>query len=126
MTELDKALEKYLQDEAEQATYYDLILKTDFYIPLNSEDTDTPLEQQQSVTPLILKSDDKHYMMLFDSEEKLTSWAQKPTDYVVLAGYKVAELTIPKLHWAVNIGSGFAKEFLPEEIDWLKTAATSE
>ena len=120
MSDLDKALEKYIQDENEQGPYYDLILSSDFYIPLNTEGVEGELDQQQSVTPLVLKSEDKHYMLLFDSQERLTAWAKKPTEFVILAGYRVAAIATPALHWAVNIGSGYSKEFVPEEIAWLK------
>ena len=32
MTELDHALESFIQDENKQTAYYDLVLKCDFYI----------------------------------------------------------------------------------------------
>ena len=120
MSELDNALEKYIQDENEQGQYYDQILNSDFYIPLNPEGVEGELDQQESVSPLVLNSEDKHYMLLFDSEERLTEWAKKPTEFMILAGYRAAAISTPQLHWAVNVGSGFAKEFLPEEIAWLK------
>ncbi len=120
MTELDQALTKYLQDEDEQDQYYELVLKTDFYIPLSMESAATPAAERESVTPLILTSEEKHYMLLFDSEERLTQWAKKPIDFVVLAGFRAAAISTPELHWAVNVGGQFAKEFLPEEIAWLK------
>jgi hypothetical protein len=47
--------------------------------------------------------------MLFDSEERLSAWARNPTSYVVLAGFKVAEISTQNLHWAVNLGGGYAK-----------------
>ncbi len=120
MTELDQALEKYIQDDEEQAQYYDLVLNTDFYIPLDSEESETPVSEQESVTPLILNSEGKHYLLLFDSEERLSNWSEKPVNYVVMAGYGVAAISTPELHWAINVGSQFAKEFVPDEINWLK------
>ncbi len=120
MTELDQALQKFIQDEEQQDQYYDLILKTDFYIPLDTEGSETPLDGQESVTPLILKSADKHYILLFDSEERLSNWSKKPVNYVVMAGYGIAAISTPDLHWAINVGSEFAKEFVPDEINWLK------
>ena len=119
MTELDKALEKYIQDENEQAQYYDLVLNTDFYIPI-TEALDSPLEEQENVTPLIVETDGKPYLMLFDSEERLFSWARQEIHYVVIAGFGVAELSTPGLHWAINVGGQFAKELVPDEIGWLK------
>ena len=126
MTELDQALEKYIQDENHQAAYYELILKSDFYIPIVDDDNDTPLSEKASVTPLIMEADKKSYIMLFDSEERLSSWSKQPINYLVLAGFKVAELSTPKLHWALNTGVSFAKEFVPEEISWLKQIASSD
>ncbi|HEY5674699.1 MAG TPA: SseB family protein [Malonomonas sp.] len=126
MTELDQALERYVQDENQQAAYYQLILNSDFYIPIEEDDSDTPLNEKAAVTPLILQADNKPYLMLFDSEERLSSWAKQPVNYVLLAGFKVAELSTPELHWALNTGVSFAKQFVPEEIRWLKEVASSE
>ena len=123
MTPLDEALARFIQDECHQDAYYELILNTDFYIPLNTDADETPVEETDSVTPLVVEADGKSYLMLFDSEERLTAWAQKPTGYVVLAGFKVAELSTPNLHWAANLGGGYAKEFVPDEISWLKAAS---
>lgn len=120
MTALDDALEKYLQDDQHQSAYYDLVLNTDFYIPLSDDEAATSLEKNESVSPLVVESEGKSYMMLFDSAERLADWAKKPVNYVILAGFKAAEISVPQLHWAVNIGGGFAKEFVPDEIGWLK------
>ena len=120
MTDLDTALEKYIQDDALQADYYALMLKTDFYIPLSDPESVSDLADKESVEPRIYESDGKEYLMLFDSEERLSAWAKTPLNYVVLAGSTVAELSTPNLHWAVNIGGDCAKEFVPDEIAWLK------
>ena len=38
MTALDEALQTYLQDDDYQSDYYERVLNTDFYIPLDDED----------------------------------------------------------------------------------------
>lgn len=119
MTELDQALEKYMQDEEQQAQYYDLVLNTDFYIPISEPEAG---ETGESVTPLLFESDNKSYLMLFDTEERLTSWAKQTVPFAVITGFQIAEFSTPELHWAVNIGGQFAKEFVPDEISWLKGA----
>ncbi|HKJ04830.1 MAG TPA: SseB family protein [Geopsychrobacteraceae bacterium] len=121
MTALDDALEKYIADENQQALYYDLVLKTDFYVPITDDVSGTAMEERENVTPLILESDGKHYVLLFDTEERVNSWAKKPVAYVILAGYEMAKYTPSDLHWAVNIGNEPAKEFVPDEISWLKS-----
>ena len=120
MTDLDKALEKYLQDDETQTAYYDLVLNTDFYIPINDDESGPGLQEKESVSPTVFQSEGKSYLMLFDSEERLSAWAGNPINYVILAGFKLAEISTVNLHWAVNIESGFAKEFVPDEISWLK------
>ena len=119
MTELDQSLEQYLQDEKHQADYYDLLLNTDFFIPITDPSAAAPTAED-NVTPLIVETDGKPYIMLFDSEERLFSWAKQSVNYVVITGYGVAKISPPNLHWAVNIGGQFAKELVPEEISWLK------
>ncbi len=123
MTELDQALEKFIKDENEQAQYYDLMLNTSFYIPTIDEEAKagkTEVSENDSIVPIILESDGKSYMMLFDSEERLTAWAKESVSFVVLPGHVIAEMSTPTLHWAVNIGTESSKEFVPDEIAWLK------
>ena len=116
MTELDQALEKYRADDEHQAAYYELVLNTDFYIPICDPET----EEQESVVPLVFESEGKSYLMLFDSEERLTTWAKQTVRHAVIAGHLLAEISTPELYWAVNFGAGNAKEFVPDEINWLK------
>lgn len=124
MSELDQALEAYLKDDAQQDAYYALVLANDLYVPLQADGSEATAETLESVRPLILESDAKHYMMLFDSAERLREWGKEELPYAVITGRLAAEISSPALHWAVNIGSGFAKEFVPEEIAYLKELAS--
>jgi len=119
MSELDLALEASLQDEGELEHYYELILNSDFYIPLQEDEQNLSAEPE-SVRPLILESEGKDYLLLFDSKERLAAWAQKDVPYVILAGFGAAAISTPELHWAVNLGSSYAKQLLPDEIRWLR------
>jgi len=121
MTELDEALEKYIADDNQQAQYYELLLNTDFYIPIVDDGSNTPIEKRESVTPLVFESDDKHYVLMFDTEERVNNWSQEPIKYMLLAGYELAKHTPANIHWALNIGTERGKEFVPEEIAFLKT-----
>ena len=120
MTALDKALEKYIADENKQGQYYDLVLSTDFYIPIKNDGSDAPIEERESVTPLVFESEGKHYVLMFDSEERVKSWSKQPIKYMLLAGYEMAKHTPAGIHWAINLGGQFAKEFVPDEINYLK------
>jgi hypothetical protein len=123
MTELDQALDKFIRDDKEQAQYYDLILNTDFYIPTLEDEMaagKTAVAENDTIDPIILEADEKSYLMLFDSEKRLSAWAKSPVAFVVLPGHAIAAMTPPDLHWAVNVGTDFSKEFVPDEIAWLK------
>lgn len=120
MTALDEALEKYIEDDNAQAEYYDLVLQTDFYIPIVDDGSDTPIEERENVTPMLFEADEKRYVLMFDTEERVNSWSKKPVKYMRLAGYEMATHTPAEIYWALNIGSERAKEFVPDEINWLK------
>ncbi len=123
MTEIDKALEAYIKDDNAQAEFYDLILNGNFYIPTHDEgaaEGARAIEENDYISPVILEADDKSYMMLFESEERLIAWAKDPVPYVVLPGHVIVEMSTAGLHWALNVGTDHQKEFLPDEIEWLK------
>lgn len=119
MTELDVLLDRCIKEEAEQSTYYDLVLNSNFYVPILEEDSEAGADDD-NVTPVILEADGKPYMMLFDTEERLLNWANQEIRHIVLPGHSLVEISTAELYWALNIGTDFQKEFVPEEIGWLK------
>ncbi len=125
MSPLDEALEKYIADDNEQEQYYRLVLATDFYVPLDSAATQPGASQPEAVTPLLVEAEGKPYLMLFDSEERLTAWGKKELSFAILSGAALAGFTPAGLNWAINIGSGFGKELVPDEISWLKELAAT-
>lgn len=126
MSELDQALEAYLQDETAQDAYYRLILDSDFYIPLQPEEGDSPPADLPSVRPLILTADGKHYLPLFDSAERFEDWSNQPLHSAILSGKGAALITTANMHWAINLGTGRAKELVPEEITHLRNLAAEQ
>jgi len=119
MTELDVLLDRCIKEEAEQSTYYDLVLNSNFYIPILEEDSEAGADDD-NVTPVILEADGKPYMMLFDTEARLLNWANQEIRHIVVSGHSLVEISTAELYWALNIGTDFQKEFVPEEIGWLK------
>lgn len=125
MTPLDTALAKYIADDNEANPYYDLVLNSSFHIPTFDEapeEGQPAVAENDAISPVLLESDGKTYLMLFDSEERLRAWAKQTVSFVVLPGYAIAEMTTRELHWAVNVGTDYSKEFVPEEIAWLQDA----
>lgn len=125
LTALDRALQVLrldMDDAQGQSKFYDLFLNTTFCVPtLDPQELDgaAPLEEGQ-VLPLIIESEGNDYLMLFDSAERLQAWATAEVKWVGVPGYVLAATTMPPLHWALNVGSEYSKQFLPDEIAWLR------
>ncbi|GAB4173862.1 MAG: SseB family protein [Geothermobacteraceae bacterium] len=126
MTELDQALELFHQDVTNpenQSHFYDLFLNTAIYIPVHPEEGVDPGRDrsgEEGTVPLVLEAEGDDYLMLFDSREKMNAWAEGEPDYIMLPGYVIAEYSVEGLHWALNVGTEQQKQFVPDEIGWLK------
>jgi len=126
LTELDealKALRLNMDDAKGQSKFYDLFLNASFFVPTLDENEfkgagDTLQEGQ--VLPLIIESEGNDYLMLFDTKERMQSWAEAEVQWVDVPGHVLAATTMPPLHWALNVGTEYSKQFLPDEIAWLK------
>jgi len=122
---LDQALALLRQDMANatsQSKFYDLFLNTTFCVPtLDPKElsSDVTLEEGQ-VLPLIVESEGNDYLMIFDSPERLKAWTGKETNWIGVPGHVLAATTMPPLHIAMNVGSDYSKQFLPDEIAWLR------
>lgn len=128
MTEIDNALVTLRQDmrnAKNQSAFYDLFLNTTFYVPtLNEqalEGTDEVIQEGQ-VLPLIIEADGNDYLMIFDTSERLKTWADADVKWVEVPGHILAATTMAPLHWAMNVGTEYSKQFHPEEIAWLRDA----
>ncbi len=126
LTELDQALAVLRldgEDAKAQSKYYDLFLNTVFYVPtVSNEVHGLPMDdlEEGSVMPLVIEAEGSDYLLLFDTRERLTAWAQAEVDFVEVPGHVVAANTMPPLQWALNVGTEYSKRFLTEEIAWLK------
>lgn len=122
MTPLDQALELLRQDKRNpeyQSRFYDLFLNSTFYVPAAGASGG---EEAGDPVPLIIDVEGADYLLLFDSEERLRSWAREDAGFVTAPGYVLAATSFPPLHWALNVGTDFSKPFHPEEIAWLRDA----
>lgn len=122
---LDQALQELREDMSNakhQSKFYDIFLNTTFFVPkLDQREFEGELTiEEGQVLPLIIESDGNDYLMLFDSEERLKSWAAEDVSWVEVPGYVLAATTMPPLHWALNVGTEYSKQFLPDEIAWLR------
>jgi hypothetical protein len=114
MTPLDQALEGAKTSQCKRNAFYGLLVNTTLYIPTYETSAD------EGFNPILADIEGITYLMVFDSEDKLSSWAQAPMPFATLAGHVVAEITQGNIHWALNPGTQHTKILVPEEIQWLK------
>lgn len=129
MTPLDKAL-KALHDDPENAEnqhhFYSLFLQTSFYVPtFDAERGDMvkgegEAENPDKALPLIMEADGNDYLMMFDHEDRVVAWAEEGVKCITLPGYVAVSMATEGLHLAMNVGTDYAKQFVPEEIAWLR------
>lgn len=128
MTPLDQALKAFeldRNDPKNQSGFFDLFLNSTFFIPTVDGETQAGEEGEVEtghVVPLVIEAEGNDFLMLFDTEERLRAWAQAETSFVEVAGHRLAAMSEPPLHWALNVGSEPSKLFQPDEIAWLKKA----
>jgi len=128
MTQLDEALDTLRQDPSDarnQAKFYDLFLNATFFVPILDEkslDETVGSPREGQVLPLVMEADGNDYLMLFDTRERLRAWTQADPPCVEVPGHVLAATTMPPLHWALNVGTDFSKQFVPDEIAWLRDA----
>ena len=124
MTGLDQALQTLrldMDDAKSQSKYYDIFLNTTFYVPtLDQQEPGGESAEEMEALPLVIESDGNDYLILFDTEERLKSWAADNAKWVGVPGHVLAATTRPPLHWALNVGTEYSKQFLPDEIAWLR------
>lgn len=126
MTELDRALEALRQNNAGedcQSKFYNLFLNTLLFVPTvkQSVEVDQAQPGEEVALPMVVEVDGLNYLMLFDTEQRLLDWADQPdVPFVTVPGHMMAEFSAPDLYWALNVGSESAKQFVPEEIAWIK------
>lgn len=121
MTELDQALVKANEDEAARPAYYELLLNSMLFIPTHDTPGDsTELNEGDEFSPLIGEADGKDYLFVFDTQERLAAWAEEEVGFVTLPGHVITDMCPQEMHWILNIGSDYPREFISEELGWMK------
>lgn len=124
-TGLDQALHALrldMGDAGNQSKFYDIFLNTTFCVPTldQQEFAGEAAVEEGQVLPLVIESEGNDYLMIFDTEDRLKAWAADDVKWVGVPGFVLAATTMPPLHWALNAGTEYSKQFLPDEIAWLR------
>lgn len=137
MNTLDEALVNLRQDmddPKKQSAFYDLFLNSTFFVPILHDrepvNEAAAADGAREVLPVITEAGGNDYLMLFDTLDRMKDWSKKDLKeddeeevrYVEVAGHLLALTTTAPLHWAMNAGTEYSKQFFPEEIAWLRDA----
>lgn len=127
MTSLDQAMNKMHDDPdniENRHHFYSVFLQTNFFVPTFNEekgemakDAEVP---EEKALPLIMESEGSDFMMLFDLEDRVVDWAEEGVQCLTIPGYVAIAMATEGLHLAMNVGTDYSKQFVPEEIAWLK------
>lgn len=127
MTELDQALVTMRAnptDNVSQSAYYDLFLNATFLVPTLSPEQAQEVALEAAAAgealPLVVEVDGNEYLMLFDTPERMHAWTKSDASFVEVPGSMLASMSLPPLHWALNVDTEYSKSFLPDEIAWLR------
>jgi len=133
MTPLDTAFKKWLEDDKNtklEFDYYDTFLNSTIYVPVHEMPEKKGMkviDEDMPISPVILQDDGKNFVILFDSEERLNKWVgDEDMGYACMDGFEILELFGAEAHFLLNVESDYAKEFSPEEIEWLISNITEE
>lgn len=130
MTPLDKAISALYEDPENADNrnhFYSLFLQTNFYVPTFDQESgdinrgEGEVEEPDKALPLIMEADGNNFMMLFDHEDRVVDWAEEGVKCVTFPGYVAVAMATEGLHLALNVGTEYAKQFVPEELAWLKS-----
>jgi len=123
MTELDQKIAAAFKSEGKQEDVqqvYLTLLRTPLFVPVQKEHE---VMDDEPFRPLFAKIDDHYFLIAFDTEERLKTWASGELDkiaFVELSGRDMIAGMNDQVYLALNVGTECYKEFTPDEIKRLK------
>ena len=122
MTPLDTAYVTAMQSKQEAIFYNAFLSSTIFVATIDAPATEKTKRtgENETISPIIIESNGEKYIMLFDTQERLSLWAKREVGFVAIPGHTIVEMMGTEFHWALNVGTDHVKTFAPDEIKWLK------
>jgi len=127
MSILDKTLLEAKQDTSKQSAFYNAFLNSNVFIPTHDDsigDSD-PRRSKEGETfhPILIQNQNKLVLPIFDSEERLRDWAKRKINYVCMPAHALIKSNQGGVYFVLNAGTDYVKEFIPDELQWLKESA---
>ncbi len=131
MTDLDKVIAQAFASEGKQDDVnkvYLTLLRTVFFLPVQKQETSITAaaiteQEAEPFKPLFAKVEDNYFMLVFDTLERLQTWASDQLDfidYVEISGRDMVAGINEQVFLCLNYGTEFYKEFSPDEVQRLK------
>ncbi len=118
-TPLDQAhaaMDSAPDDDQKRLRFFERLADCELFLLLKNE----PLGDQ--VEPEIFETDDGRFALVFDRQERLTGFTEKPAPYAALSGRVVVTMIAGQnIGIGLNLGVAPSSFLLPSEaVDWLK------
>lgn len=129
MTPLAEAVQAVRDGTRDAMEFYELFLSTELLIPVDAASVDDSESEElgpgDSVSILVVETDDGPVVPAFDEAEKLNNWAQQEMPYVAVKGEVLLEVLETDLQVALNPNTDESKLFERSELDELRDWALS-
>lgn len=120
MTPLDSAFVAASNDPSQAGRFYDRFLSTTLYVP--TWEAGGPMGarragEDERFAPILIEAEGAQFMPVFDRLDRLETWADREITYVAMPAHAlVTSIAGQDIHVALNVGTDYYKEFVPEEI----------
>lgn len=130
MTPLDAALKAAQNDPERQNEFYTVFLNTEVFVPtadlMGGKEGLRRTGDRETFRPMVVTQDGKDFIPIFDSKERLATWIRRTAPCVGISAHVLIATLGTKAHLALNPGTPFYKEFVPEELEWLLSVLRSQ
>ncbi|MEK6215687.1 MAG: SseB family protein [Boseongicola sp.] len=118
-TPLDQAhaaMDSAPDDDKKRLRFFERFADSELFLLLKEEPTG------DQVAPEIFDTDDGHFALIFDREERLTAFTEKPAPYAALSGRAIVTMSAgQKIGIGLNLGVAPSSFLLKSDaVDWLK------
>ncbi|MDA0241086.1 MAG: SseB family protein [Proteobacteria bacterium] len=128
MTPLDTALSKAMNEVGKVEAFYNLLMQEEVLVPVSELPVEEPgavnSADGMSIKPVIVDHDGQPTLMLFDTEDRLSDWAEGEMAFVGLQGHVVFTMIDGDYQVVLNPGQELHKVFGNDEVQWLHDVAT--
>lgn len=108
--------------------FYNALMREELLVPVEELPVEEPgavnSAEGMSIKPVVVEQDGKQTIMLFDTEDRLSNWADGEMAFVGLEGHVIFTMLDGTYQVILNPGQELHKLFGNDEVQWLHDVAT--